>query len=78
MKKINVLAFGAVADIVGKSSFVLPAPSSTDELKEQLETDFPALKSISYAVAVNKKMITASTALEPNATVALLPPFSGG
>lgn len=78
MKEINILAFGAVADIVGKSSFVLPAPSSTDELKEQLETDYPALKNISYAVAVNKQMVTASTALEPNATVALLPPFSGG
>lgn len=78
MKEINVLLFGAVADIVGKSSFVMPTPSSTDELKEQLEADYPALKNISYVVAVNKQMVTASTALEPNATVALLPPFSGG
>lgn len=78
MKEINVLLFGAVADIVGKSNFVMPTPSSTDELKEQLEADYPALKNISYVVAVNKQMVTASTALEPNATVALLPPFSGG
>lgn len=73
-----MLAFGVVADIVGKNSFVLPAPSSTDELKEQLETAYPALKNISYAVAVNKQMITTSANLEPDATVALLPPFSGG
>lgn len=78
MKEVNVLTFGAVADIVGKSNLNLSDVSTTDELKEKLENDYPALKNISYAIAVNKQMVTASTAIGPNATVALLPPFSGG
>lgn len=78
MKNVKVLLFGAVADIVGKNSFVTADVSSTDELKERLEKEHPALKNISYAIAVNKQMITETTALAPDATVALLPPFSGG
>jgi sulfur-carrier protein len=78
MKEVKVLLFGAVADIVGKNNLILSTVSSTDELKEQLEKEHPALKNISYVMAVNKQMITTTTALEPDATVALLPPFSGG
>jgi molybdopterin synthase sulfur carrier subunit len=78
MSEITVLAFGAVTDIVGKSSFVMSDVSSTAELKTKLETDFPALKNINYAIAVNKQMVTTETALDDRATVALLPPFSGG
>lgn len=78
MKKISVLAFGRVADILGKNKLVVPGVSSTGELKEQLEISYPALKNIGYAIAVNKQMATTSTALADGATVALLPPFSGG
>jgi sulfur-carrier protein len=78
MKEITVLAFGVVAEIVGKDRFIIGNVSSTDELKQQLETQFPKLKSISFAIAVNKKVISASTPLEVNTTVAILPPFSGG
>ena len=78
MKEVNVLLFGAVADIVGKNNLFISGVSTTEDLKEKLETDFPALKKISYAVAVNKQMVSTTTVLEPDATVALLPPFSGG
>ena len=78
MKEISVLTFGAIADITGKGSFVVNNIASTGELKTQIELQFPALKGIAYAIAVNKQMITTSTALEDGATVALLPPFSGG
>lgn len=78
MKEIHVLAFGAVTDIVGTSSFVIIDVDSTDKLKSRLEDKFPALKNISYAIAVNKHIITKPMALKTNATVALLPPFSGG
>lgn len=78
MKEITVLTFGAVTDIVGKKAFQLSGVESTDELRQKLETDYPALKNLTYAVAVNKQLVNTSTPLDSNATVALLPPFSGG
>lgn len=78
MNEITVLTFGAVADIVGKASFVVNDVASTSELQEKLEQEFPGLKNIRFAVAVNKQLTTASAPLERGATVALLPPFSGG
>lgn len=78
MKEITVLAFGKVSEIVGKSRFVINNVSSTDELKEQLEAEYPLLKNIRYAVAVNMQMTADCTPIEAGAAVALLPPFSGG
>ena len=78
MKEIKVLLFGAAADRVGKNNLVLTGVSTTGELKEQLEKSHPGLKHIPYAIAVDKQLISTDTALEAGATVALLPPFSGG
>lgn len=77
-KAITVLAFGAITDIVGKRSFELNGVASTDEVKTKLESEFPALKNIPYTVAVNGQTVAAAAALDDRATVALLPPFSGG
>ena len=76
--EITVLTFGMITDVIGKSKFVFTDVASTDELKGKLERDFPGLKNIHYTLAVNKKLVTTSTPLDDNATVALLPPFSGG
>ena len=78
MSKITILTFGAIAEIIGKSNFAISDVASTAELKEKLETEFPALQNISYAIAVDKKMVIDSAPLHANETVALLPPFSGG
>jgi len=77
MKEITVLTFGSITDIIGKNNFVTNA-ASTEELRNELESAFPRLKTIKYAMAVNKQMVTTLTILDANATVALLPPFSGG
>ena len=78
VKEITVLAFGAVADVLGKNYFTLAGAASTNDVVSHLEQEFPALKNIRYALAVNKQTVTADTALTDAATVALLPPFSGG
>jgi len=78
MKEITVLTFGAVTDAIGKSNFVVADVQSTGELIQKLEMDYPGLKNLNYAVAVNKQLVSSSTVLEANATIALLPPFSGG
>lgn len=78
MASITVLNFGAVKDVVGKNAIEWNNVSTTEELKQQLEEAYPALKNIAYAMAVDKKMVTTSTPFGDGATVALLPPFSGG
>jgi molybdopterin synthase sulfur carrier subunit len=75
---MTVLTFGVVTDIIGKSNLTLEDVPSTDELTKKLEAEFPRLKTINYAIAVNKQIIKATTSLDSHATVALLPPFSGG
>lgn len=75
---INVLLFGQVADITGKDILKIPVVKNTNELNQLLEKTYPALKSIKYSIAVNKKVIQENTALLNEDTVAILPPFSGG
>jgi len=76
--EINVLTFGQVADITSESSLKIPDVKNTDELIQLLEKRYPALKSIQYSIAVNKKMIQENKVLHHEDTVAILPPFSGG
>ena len=75
---MTVLTFGSITDIVGKNSITIDGVASTDELRVKLASTYPALTNITFAIAVNKKIVTTSTPLEAPATVALLPPFSGG
>jgi sulfur-carrier protein len=75
---MTVLAFGVVAEIIGKSRFAVDGVASTEALKQKLEQEFPGLKTINVAIAVNKKMVSGPTSLHEDATIALLPPFSGG
>jgi molybdopterin synthase sulfur carrier subunit len=76
--KIQLLAFGQIAEITGKSAWEMLALQNTDELIKIIEAEFPAMVKMKYSIAVNKKMIQQNTALNPNDTIALLPPFSGG
>ncbi len=75
---MTVLTFGVVTEIIGQSNFTVEDVPSTEELTKKLEVQFPRLKSINYAIAVNKQIVQSPTSLDSNATVALLPPFSGG
>jgi molybdopterin synthase sulfur carrier subunit len=78
MKTVNVLTFGAITDITGNKNFALDEIDSTEKLVQILEEKYPLLKTIQYAIAVNKEVIQQPTKLENEATVAILPPFSGG
>lgn len=78
MSKIKVLTFGVVTEIIGESSLELGNISSTAELMEKLENDYPKLKDTRYVVAVNRIIVPASSPIPENATIAILPPFSGG
>jgi len=77
-KNINVLAFGSIADIIGKKSFIMEEIDSTERLQQTLEDKYPSLTTVQYAIAVNEEIIQTPVLLENNSTVAILPPFSGG
>ena len=76
--EINIIAFGQIADITGKSSWKLSGIKDTDKLTDILSMKYSELSSIKYSIAVNKVIIQKNTELEDEDTVALLPPFSGG
>jgi molybdopterin synthase sulfur carrier subunit len=76
--EINLLIFGQIADITGKSAWKMAGIKDTNELIKNLEEQFPALSTTSYSIAVNKKVIQENTVFNENDTIALLPPFSGG
>lgn len=75
---MTVKVFGQLVDIIGSNSFETNDVVNTNELINQLQSKYPALESAKYKIAVNRNIIQASTALQQDAEVALLPPFSGG
>ncbi len=55
-----------------------PAINDTSSLIGYLHQRYPSLSAAQYAIAVNQNIIVKNTMLANHATVALLPPFSGG
>lgn len=76
--EINLLAFGQITEITGKSAWKMAGIKDTNILIKNLEEQFPAFVKMKYSIAVNKKVIQENTAINENDTIALLPPFSGG
>jgi molybdopterin synthase sulfur carrier subunit len=75
---MTVKVFGQLVDIIGSNLFEANDVSNTDELIQNLQSKYPALANSKYQVAVNRNIIQSTTALQQDAEVALLPPFSGG
>lgn len=76
--KIKVIAFGYIADILGKNPLELEDISDTDMLKSKLYAEYPDLKRREYKIAVNQQIISKDISLDENSEVVLLPPFAGG
>lgn len=76
MKKIKVLAFGQLAEIMD-NEFLIEAVD-TKTLLDVLKQKFPTIGERKFAVAVNGIISKETVMLEDQDTVALLPPFSGG
>lgn len=75
---IEVLTFGQIRDITGNSILHFRDIPDTDTLRSRLGDAYPAINTVPFSIAVNKQMIQKNTLLADRATVALLPPFSGG
>ena len=76
MKKIKILAFGSLLEIIGKELFIEAA--DTENLLASLIRQFPLLENRKIAVAVNGEITKDVVLLQESDTVALLPPYSGG
>ena len=76
--EITIIAFGQMAELTGKSNWVMHDVHDTEQLKQEIESAYPSIKNINYLVAVNKKVARENAGIPADATVALLPPFSGG
>lgn len=78
--KINVMYYGLVEEAIQKKKEVvsLPNKSTVKTLKNLLLKDYPALKNITYQVAVNQNLPSENTILNEGVEIAILPPFAGG
>lgn len=75
---ISVMVYGQLEDITGASMISLDDVSNTDLLRDALLNKYPLMEHKKFLVAVNKQVVTEKTAIDSNAEIALLPPFSGG
>lgn len=76
--QINLIIFGRLTDITGKSTMTLSGMPDTNTLIKNIHELYPLLAVNKYVVAVDRKIISGNTVLNENSIVALMPPFSGG
>jgi molybdopterin synthase sulfur carrier subunit len=76
--KINIISFGSIAEKITEQVFNLNDVVDTDQLKNYLETRYPSLKAKKYTLALDSHQVQQNTSLSDGATVAIMPPFSGG
>jgi MoaE-MoaD fusion protein len=78
----KVLLFASLTDLVGTDEIdlELTGPVRVEQLVEQLEKEYPGLKSFGrrFRVAVNQEFVKDDFQVEPGDEVALIPPVSGG
>lgn len=74
--QITVVAFGQIAEFMGEQ-FTIDVPDIA-ALRRVLESQYPQLAVIKYAIALNKKVVTSNADFSENDEVALMPPYSGG
>ncbi len=74
---MKVLLFGMIAEKAGTTELEMNGPS-THALKRELERRIPGLDRMSYAMAVDRRIVNQDAPLTGAEEIALLPPFAGG
>ena len=76
--KVEVRFFGQLIDKLGLAVYQLEVSEQKfEDVRDDLEQAFPALKSMSYQLAQNNAIIEGETELDQSA-IYVFPPFSGG
>ena len=74
---MEVRLFGMIAEKAGTDAIALSAPT-VFALKQGLEERIEGLAALSYAIAVDRRIIREDLPLKGTEEIALLPPFAGG
>lgn len=74
---MEVLLFGLIAEKAGADRIQVDAPS-LDQLRAQLVERVEGLTQMSYAIAVDRRVVQGDMLLTGTEEVAVLPPFAGG
>ena len=74
---MKVLLFGMIAEKAGAAEVTATAVS-THALKRELEQRIPGLDRMSYALAMDRRIVKDDVPINGSEEVALLPPFAGG
>lgn len=74
---MDVLLFGIVAEKAGMARMQVQA-TSLDALRSSLHQRIPGLSELSYAIAVDRRIVHEDRALMGTEEIAVLPPFAGG
>jgi molybdopterin synthase sulfur carrier subunit len=78
MDGLTIQVFGQLTDIIGAASCAVERVDDTESLKTLLFAKYPLLKQKKFMVAVNNRIVKENTPIGEVASIALLPPFSGG
>jgi molybdopterin synthase sulfur carrier subunit len=77
-KKIRVLFFGRLRDVVGTNEIIASDIKDIEDLKRYLFEKFSKLKGEIFSIALNYEIIHTNENLKDNDEVALIPPVAGG
>lgn len=75
--RVRVLYFGAAQEIAGKADEELAA-ADTASLRREILEKYPAMRNISFRMALNRTLLREEVDLKENDLIAILPPFQGG
>jgi len=73
--------FGVIADLTHKKEeqfYVEQGMNSLDQIRLKLEKQYPEIKQVAYAIALNQTVMQQDALVNENDELALLPPFAGG
>jgi len=76
--EIEIISFGQITEFISTQKIDVDGIADTDAFKLYLENQFPALKNLKYKLALNKNIVQENTKITNKATIAIMPPFSGG
>jgi molybdopterin synthase sulfur carrier subunit len=75
---VQILFFGQLTDKTGCSSATIENPQTIGKLKSVVIQKYPDLATAKFTIALNNKIAFDKEVIAEDATIALMPPFSGG
>lgn len=76
---MNILLFAHLQEVIGQPQLTIDLPQCTvGELKQWMASNYPNIPLQQVMIAVNEEFALDTTIIQPQDTVAFIPPISGG